>query len=407
MTKFFVRTPEVGLMGFALDEFFLEEARPRPGRPQPYVSQTDPSLFIADLEGEEADALQERGAEVFVDVEFDTFGPERPPGVEPPELTEAAVMAEIGLRDVLQQIRAPEAWERSRGAGVTIAVVDTGVCGSLAEFPTTKRSPFNPPSTYSGQHWSDLRGHGSMCAAIAAATSSQGGRFDGVAPDASVLSARTSLQSTDIYRIYDSLVAAVRKGQIAEPLVISNSYGLYTCQPPNVLPQNHPYAEIVFGAVDDGIPVVFAAGNNHFDVLCQHDPAACGPNTIWAVNSADRVLSVGTVDSNGSNQDPANRHANSSRGPGEWAQELPKPDCVAPTFGQVVWGCGYRNMSWWGTSGACPQVAGLAALMLAVDPKLTPRQIGDIIRGTCRPLGAAPPCVGHGMIDCAAAVAAV
>ena len=101
---------------------------------------------------------------------------------------------------------------------------------------------------------------------------------------------------------------------------------------------------------------------------------------LWAVNSHDKVLSVGTVNESNSNQDSSTPQPNSSRGPGQWANEFPKPDCVAPTYGEVAWGCGYRQMDWWGTSGACPQVAGLAALTLEVNPTLTPDQVYNIIR---------------------------
>lgn len=404
MNKYFVRIPEQGLLGFALDSFFHDGSAPRPGRKQPYVTQTDPNLLIADFDEQEVEEMTARGAEVFVDVEFETLGPQPSPRAQTPE--SEAPMQQVGLREVLRQIEAPAAWQRSRGSGVTIAIVDTGVCADLDEFPLAKRSSIDLPSTYVGRHWIDGVGHGSMCASIAAATSADGGRFDGVAPDATLLSARTSLLATDIYLIYDQLVTAYENGTIPGPLVISNSYGLYTCQAPHVLPPEHPYHDIVVKAVDSGIPVVFAAGNNHYDEKCNYDPTDCAPNSIWAVNSSDRVLSVGTVDENGSNQEPG-KHANSSRGPGQWANAFPKPDCVAPTYGQVVWGCGYRDMVWWGTSGACPQVAGLAALMLAIDPALTPQQVGDIIRSSCRSLPASRTCVGHGLIDCAAAVAMV
>lgn len=153
----------------------------------------------------------------------------------------------------------------------------------------------------------------------------------------------------------------------------------------------------------NNIVVVFAAGNNHFDTLCNHDPTACSPDTIWAINSIDEVLTVGTV--NADNRNDQGPHANSSRGPGQWSQERPKPDVVAPTYGEVVWGNGYQIMEWWATSGACPQVAGLAALILSVNPGLSPARTGQIIRYAATPLNAPPECVGAGLIDCEAAVA--
>jgi serine protease AprX len=151
--------------------------------------------------------------------------------------------------------------------------------------------------------------------------------------------------------------------------------------------------------------VVYAAGNNHYDVLCNHDPTKCSSNTIWAVNSMDEVLSVGTV--NWDNRMDTGQHANSSRGPGQWANVHKKPDCVAPTYGEIIWGSGYQVMEWWGTSGACPQVAGLAALLLSAEPRLTPAQVGDIIRQTCRDIQLPKTCAGAGLIDCEAAVAQV
>ncbi|WP_255607759.1 S8 family serine peptidase [Ancylobacter sp. Lp-2] len=115
-------------------------------------------------------------------------------------------------------------------------------------------------------------------------------------------------------------------------------------------------------------------------------------------------MSVGTVNRELSNCDRSTPHCNSSRGPGEWAALHPKPDCVAPTYGEVSWGASYRRGRWWGTSGACPQVAGLAALILSLAPAATPAQVADIIRKTCSLLEEGPHCVGRGLIDCEAAV---
>jgi subtilisin family serine protease len=120
------------------------------------------------------------------------------------------------------------------------------------------------------------------------------------------------------------------------------------------------------------------------------------------VNSIDEVISVGAV--NQAERNDSGDHANSSRGPGQWARARSKPDVVAPTYGEVIWGGGRRVMDWWGTSGACPQVAGLAALLLAARPSLTPADVGRIISGTARALSQDPTCVGAGIIDCEAAV---
>lgn len=407
MEKFFIKVPEVRVAADMMTMF-----ADRPLNTRPYRSKVDPTLLIGELYDEEVTALERMEARLYRDIKFEIVTPSSEMSI--PSVKEYWRLSEKvselsspqkSLDDVLEHINAPEAWETTQGGGVTIAIIDTGICQTLREFPAYKQSPLDLPTAFQGMHWQDVRGHGSMCATIAAGTKSNGGRFNGVAPDATVISARTTLWSTDIYNIYDELIAARRNGTIYGPLVISNSYASYVCSPPDTLPEDHPYLSIVLEAIDDGITVVFAAGNNHYDVLCNNDPTQCSPTSIWGVNSHERVLSVGTVNENNSNQDSSTPHANSSRGPGQWSGALPKPDCVAPTYGRVVWGCNYRVMDWWGTSGACPQVAGLAALMLSVNPNLQPNEVGNIIRNTCRDIGASHNCVGHGLIDCAAAVA--
>ena len=406
MSKVFLRFPKAGMPGDMNETLgpALRSMRSRPAR-------AETGVVVADLDDVHIAQLRDRNVEVFADLQFQWLqreSPEVPPGPQywtkrAPAL--APALGEVGLDAVLTQIRAREAWSMTRGAGVTVAVVDTGICGTMREYPASQRSAVNPASLYGGQHWTDEKGHGSMCASIAAGTKKAGGRFDGVAPDATLLAARTDFAATDIYTIYAALIDAKRSGSIPGPLVISNSYGMYMCAPDPAMPEDHPFLEVVLEAIDAGIVVVYAAGNNHVDV-CAHDPARCTPNSIWAVNSHDRVISVGTVNANHSNRDASTPHVNSSRGPGQWARSLPKPDCVAPTYGPVMWGCDYRDMDWWGTSGACPQVAGLAALILSVNGALSPAQVGDIIRDSCRDLGAPASCVGHGLIDCEAAVRA-
>ncbi len=391
-----------------------------PERFRPFNAETHERVLVADLSDEQRRAAERNGAEVFEDIQFQpTPLPNNPLEFRNPNWAyweaatapvSLALMAPAAaapwqtksLTDVLDHIRAPQAWKKARGNGVTIGIVDTGVSAVMQEFPAHKRSPFSKSFAYTAGPWVDNVGHGSMCACIATATAASGGRYNGVAPDATLLSARSNLLATDIYKLYDWVLARKSSGEIKGPIVMSNSYGLYTCTAPPGLPANHPYRGILLDAINAGVVVVYAAGNNHYTVLCNHDPKKCSPNTIWAVNSMDEVLSIGTV--NWDNRMDSGEHGNSSRGPGQWATVNKKPDCVAPTYGEVVWGSGYQVMEWWGTSGACPQVAGLAALLLSAEPSLTPAEIGKIIRETCRDIKLPKTCAGAGLIDCESAV---
>lgn len=370
-------------------------------------SIAQPGTVIADLNPATANHLLTEGATLYEDVQFQIFdaGVPSDPSTHFWRPTAQPMLETANLASVTSQINAPAAWAITKGAGATIAIVDTGIAGTLREFAQPRRSNLDFASLYKGRHWQDEQGHGSMCASIAAGSKTDGGRYDGVAPEATVLAVRTDFSSTDLFLIYEDLIQAKTNQTINGPLVVSNSYGLYRCTPENVLQQDHPYLKNVLAAIDAGITVIFAAGNNHVNI-CNQNPNADGPNTIWSVNSHDRVITVGSVDRNGSNQTPPNPHVNSSRGPGEWAVANKKPDVVSPTYGEVVWGDGYRVMDWWGTSGACPQVAGLAALIMAAAPTLKPDKVADIIRNSARKLQGPDNCVGRGMIDCGAAVSA-
>jgi serine protease AprX len=112
------------------------------------------------------------------------------------------------LDDVLRMIQAPQAWELSRGAGVTIAVVDSGIDGRRPEFPPSKRMGSWQP--IGDQPWTDYNGHGTMCGCIAAGTRAAGGSFDGVAPEAGLIACRTRFFDTELTTIYDYLIGLVQ-----------------------------------------------------------------------------------------------------------------------------------------------------------------------------------------------------
>jgi subtilisin family serine protease len=280
----------------------------------------------------------------------------------------------------------------------------------MKEFPEWKRSRFS--TDHFGNPWGDVAFHGSMVACVAAGTSADGGRYDGVAPDATLISCRVPFGDFDeayIYPIYEHLIQLVERGEIGR-LVINNSWALRGSQAPQIDASNRLLA-IVRKAVSLGIIVVFAAGDNNNAAEVYSDSNRC-TNTIWGANSLDEVITVAAVDESGSmDRLPPGLnhwetcHRNGSRGPGQFSQTTIKPDCVAPTYGEVLWGNGYQSMTWWGTSGAAPQVSGLAALMLSANPRLTPAEVKENIRETTTDLGLPPEWAGSGLIDCEAALA--
>ena len=300
------------------------------------------------------------------------------------------------LDDVTRMIGAPDAWQQTQGDGIAIAIVDTGIDGSRAEFPQSRRvGAWQPPGE---QPWTDWEGHGTMCAAIAAASADAGGRYQGVAPGAGLIACKTWFYDSELAAIYDFLTDRANRG---EKIIASNSFGLNTGEPPASDP-NSDFVPALEDAINAGIIVAFSAGNNH--QTAGGDPAACNPNSIWLHKSRSDLLVVATCDLD------ARMWFYSSRGPGQFVDEpwaSPKPDVTAPTprNGGIAYGADDRVLpDGWGTSGACPQVAGLAALLTSIDGTLDRNTLHTMIRDTARPLGHGRDCEGQGLIDCAAAV---
>ena len=245
MSQYFVRFPTESMRPAAQPKLNADTERFRP-----FSAETHETILIADLSDEQRKAAESNGAKVYEDIQFEpTPIPANPfefrganwaywenARSSPAALALLAPAAAAPwqtktLTDVLAHIKAPAAWKKARGKGVTIGIVDTGVSSVMSEFPQSKRSPYSKSFAYAAGPWADTVGHGSMCACIATDTAAEGGRYNGVAPDATLLSARSNLQATDIYKLYDWVLARKHAGDITGPIVMSNSYGMYTCSP--------------------------------------------------------------------------------------------------------------------------------------------------------------------------------
>jgi len=203
---------------------------------------------------------------------------------------------------------------------------------------------------------------------------------------------------TELTAVYDYLAGLARDGST---IVASNSFGVKTGTPPPD-PADLDFLNAMQDAIKAGVLVFFSAGNNH--ELAGGAPTACHPTSIWLHKCRDDVMSVATCKLDGATW------YYSSRGPGQKHGQPgtnAKPDVTAPTpeNGRIVWGDTIKTLpNGWGTSGACPQAAGLAALLLALRGHVSRANVFDAIRSSAVGLGWGRDCEGAGRIDCRAAL---
>lgn len=236
----------------------------------------------------------------------------------------------------------------STGAGITVAVIDTGVQANhpdLAGRVVAGPAYLNGGPEVPGGGGVDPEGHGTHVAGTIAAVRHNGIGIAGVAPGATILGIRSldangNGLSTDVAR---GINYAVDEGVD----VINLSLGSPA--------RSGAIRTAVDRAWDEGIVVIAAAGNT---------PACSNP--CWPGAEPNTIA----VAAHNSSRQTAGFSVN-----GSWL------DVSAPGVGIVStypFGSGYASSN--GTSMAAPHVAGLAALMVATDSSLTPEQIRGAIR---------------------------
>ncbi len=280
---------------------------------------------------------------------------------------------EYGIRD---------AWKTTQGEGITIAVIDTGVDGSVPELQgvVVDGTDFSGIGSSNGQTPVGSVGseHGTMVAALAAGRGS--GNNSGVigsAPQASVLAISIGFgegaTSSD-----DQIAQAVRWAVDHGADVINMSLTRNTLDwPPN-------WDDAFLYAEQHNVVIVAAAGNR-----------GSGTTQVGAPATMPGVLTVAGVDINGN----ASFDASSQGITIAVAAASEGLVGVVPGGGHVVWN---------GTSGATPIVAGIVALVKAAHPGLDAANIINRVVSTARDEGAPgpDPIYGFGLIDAQAAVGA-
>ena len=318
------------------------------------------------------------------------------------------------LSDATAGIRAPLAWDRARGAGITVAVIDSGVLphadllanllpgydfvtdvGMAADGNARDADASDPGDAVAagacgaGSAASTSSWHGTHVAGIVAASGGNAAGVAGVAYAARILPLRV-LGRCGGYTsdIADAMVWAVGGAVSGLPLnpnparVLNLSLGGRSAC-------NRTTQTAIDTARAKGAVVVVAAGNENTDAATSA-PANCsgvvvvtatgrsGGKASYANTGAIVTLAAPGGDTNGGILSTLN---SGTKGP------------LADSYA-----------SYMGTSMATPVVAGVAALMLSANPRLSPDQVASLLKASARGFPAACANCGAGLVDANAAV---
>ncbi|WP_287263267.1 S8 family serine peptidase [Moorena sp. SIO3A5] len=259
-----------------------------------------------------------------------------------------------------------------KGQGIVVGVVDGGI--TAAGRPVRPGEPSKRiRNVIGGYHRSVEWGtqarswgeHGNMCATDVL----------GMAPEAKLYD--FPLVGNAISNALAAFNWAIKQHKTdGTPHILTNSWGIYQEQWDKTYARNpnHPFTRKVVEAINQGILVLFAAGNcggTCPDGRCASD---FGPGkSIWGANGHPLVMTVGAVNKN------EQFVGYSSQGPAALSPQ--KPDFCSITHFRGYFPCDN------GTSAATPIAAGVVALLKQAKPSLTQQEVKKLLESTAKNIG--------------------
>jgi Zn-dependent metalloprotease len=255
-----------------------------------------------------------------------------------------------------------------------IAVLDTGINYELRDFYGIVRTDIDRDFVNMDYDAADDYYHGTHVSGIIAASYNNSYSISGINKHASLLPVKVANHEgtcSDI-TVAQGIKYAVDKG--AKVINLSLSFGQISSIP--IIDDQLQYAN------SRGVTVIASAGNDGYSKVDY--PAV-----------SQYVISVGATDKYDSLWGSSNRG---------YSLDLVAPGVDIPSlvnYGEV------ELLT--GTSMAAPHVAGVVGLLYSLKPGITPSQVEEVLRTSCKDLGSAGPdyYYGWGRLDAGAAVAKV
>lgn len=306
------------------------------------------------------------------------------------------------------------------GRGVTVAVLDSGVDATHPDLEFETKTVENvkivgdldllggrnafiegvPNSDTSSGHGTHVAGTVAGTGMVSANDERRAYYHDGIAPDANIVGLGAGEGLSILYALLGFDYAIANQDRLSID-IITNSWGGGDGAE---FDPNNPINKASYEAYSRGMVVSFAASNSGpaEDTLNQY---AVAP---WVINVAAGTSEKLLADFSSRGVAGHPFKLPDITAPGQGITSTRAPNTAIGAMGPVVdpnhpeYYAYYHTIS--GTSMATPFVAGVAALLLEVNPDLSPDQIEQILKDTAEPMDYAPHEVGAGYIDVRAAV---
>ncbi len=265
-------------------------------------------------------------------------------------------------------INVEDAWDISKGEGVIVAVYDEGIDinhEDLRENIVGFENFNDPDTTFPSPANTAGIWHGTSCAGLVAALENDIGSV-GVAPKAKLLAVRYA----------DSDVASdIRAYQWMSDHgadVITNSWGSYE----NMEAYDEIFRDLSMNGRDGkGTIIIFAAGNDHYNLDNPAYNDESESEFVISISASTEIDTIASYSNYGSSID--------FTAPGSEYGTIVTTDAT----GMRGTNSGDYTTHFSGTSAAAPISAGVVALMLSANPKLTREDVIEILKYSAHKIG--------------------